>query len=430
MEVNFHAVVLLLLLLAECGIAIACYVRKRRRPRDVPIVYRGQTHVGYFHARKEPPFAYRLTFILGCPSYNLLNAQVLLVYDIFDSAHAPIEGKMNLGRMSDVHLTRGQSVLKRTTRISKQSFDKIRVFLDHMMPTARVFLFGLVLEETKGREPTAYYPIMQWVTKKSRVVDLNPAPELPESPESPVASLPQVRKHEILFFLLFASSMTALTACFAPLVDKTTLTQCVWSCVTAVLAGLLSLSASVFLFRVVIARNEAKQAFTTPNPTDTSYAASVMQASERRKIRLFAALVIVSVVSIVVVVVQTISISIWAVNAWAICAVFSISCVNLAWLLCSQFSVFTLVTQQLSKRLPVRRRRVHKSSSVHYVNDLQEGSTVSSNEPKMFPVASDASAATAASSAVAAPASSATSASSTTTTTKTAAVKSRFRASH
>lgn len=306
-----------------------------------------------------------------------------MTYDLLSSEGAVTEGKFWPLVLSDVNLTSACCNIKRMTKLHKENFDRIKLWLDpeHSPKAGRLFLYGVKTEEIKGRDHSLYFPILRWVTRKPKVMDLTLHPE-PNSFQQTFTSLPEVHRHETLFFLVLATSAIAAVTCFLPQVEKDEASQWILSTIAGSLTGLLVLSVSLFFFRVLIVKREAVIAFRVsstafPGPSATAKFASL-------KLKLFGSMIVVSLILLVVVAVFVSGISPVAANAWSACTLIATTVVIVFWLLVTKGQLYTRSAKVLVGVLKGRRRAAarqsvassHKSDPIGQDNLIAAASTV------------------------------------------------------
>lgn len=190
---------------------------------------------------------------------------------------------------------------------------------------------------------------MQWVTSHRRTFDLDAAGNRDSQQQH--VSLPHISLHEYLFFLIFAASIVTLTTCFLPVVDKTTYWHCILSTAVGIATGLLLLSVSIFSYRMLVVLKEAEYSFSPKDRSSSERNMSAKQVLKRfhkHKTRVFALMVIVSLIALIVATVTTFRLDDWSVNACTACALIANAVVILVCLIVTQNSLYTQMARRLS----------------------------------------------------------------------------------
>ena len=353
-----------MLIVLALGTAIAALYHAARRKTDLPALRIFARMLVFVSSKKAAGFEYRITFNFGCPSFNYSSTATLITFDFMDKEGTVTEGRINDLIVSDTHITSALNTMKRGNRLTKDKFDRVRVFLTRKGGVvSRLFLYNIVVEDVSQRDRPVAYPIMGWVGHQDKVFHLNPGNK---DFQKPHVSLPRMSLHEHLFFVIFASSVVALVTCLLPVVEKTTVFQCALSTAVGIVTGLLILSFTIFNYRMLIVKREADIAF---NPqgrsvTEKSNPKQLIKRFNKYKARCFGLMILLSLGALIAATIITFRVDDWSVNAWTVCAVAANSVVILIWLIVTQKSLYTATARKLSMFFAKKKQvSAHKTTS-------------------------------------------------------------------
>lgn len=148
-DFNLHGIGILILFTVLTAIATMYYAANRRK--DVPAARIFARLLVFVSSKRAASFEYRITFHWGCPSFNYASSMTLITFDLLDRQGTATEGRISDLIVSDVYVTSAINVMKRSSRLTKDNMDRVRVFLTRKDGRdSRLFLYSITVDDVTG----------------------------------------------------------------------------------------------------------------------------------------------------------------------------------------------------------------------------------------------------------------------------------------